>query len=63
MSTDMNRFILSLTPELEAEANELKKSEFFNKSKAEMYRYLISLGLESVKDKKVNIEDVDEAKK
>lgn len=47
MSTEMKRFMISLTPDLEEKAETLKQKEFYNKSYAELYRYLIHLGLEA----------------
>ena len=47
MSTTMKRFMLCVTPEIEAAAEELKKSSFYDKPYSEIYRYLLSLGLQA----------------
>lgn len=47
MPTDMKRFMLCITPEIEAGAEELKKTEFYDKPYSEVYRHLLSLGLQT----------------
>jgi len=37
---------------LEASIEKLKKEKFFNKSYSQMYRYLVSLGVEQMKVKR-----------
>ncbi len=44
------RMMISLNPEWEPKLNKLKKEKFYNSSKAEMFRYLIKIGLEALKD-------------
>ena len=50
MPTDMKRFMLYITPEMEADTDELKRKIFYNKPYSELYRCLLSLGLETVKE-------------
>jgi len=45
----MKRFMVSVSNDIEADANEAKKDLFFNTSYAEMYRQLIRLGLDALK--------------
>ena len=47
MPTDMKRFMLCVTPEIEAAAEELKKTEFYDKPYSEVFRHLLSLGLQN----------------
>jgi len=47
MPTDMKRFMLCITPEIEAGADELKRNEFYDKPYSEVYRHLLSLGLKT----------------
>lgn len=42
------RVMITLIPELESELSNLKKEKFHDSTQAEMYRYLINLGLESL---------------
>lgn len=48
MATDMKRFTISLTPELERDLDDLKRREFYNKTQTEMVRHLIEKGLQSM---------------
>lgn len=54
MATEMKRLMVSITPELEPELDQLKKERFYNTTQAEMFRYLIALGLESVKSNQLH---------
>ena len=47
MPTEMKRFMLYITPEIEAGADELKRKVFYDKPYSELYRCLLSLGLQS----------------
>lgn len=49
MNTNMKRFSISLTPDLEADLDALKKDKFYNSNKSDMIRFLITLGLEVCK--------------
>lgn len=46
MQTRSIRTSVTITPELVKELDKVKKSLFYNKSHAEMYRYLIRCGLD-----------------
>lgn len=52
--TNNRRFMVSLTPEIDAELKKLKKKEFYDKTQSEMVRYLISLGLSEKKKEKLS---------
>lgn len=56
MGTKMKRFMLTVPEDLEQKAKELKKEIFFDQSYAEVYRYLIRKGVESLekKEKQIN---------
>lgn len=49
MGTNMKRFSISLTPDLEADLDALKKDKFYNNNRSDMIRFLITLGLETMK--------------
>ena len=49
MSTSNKRLSVTLLPEWEDELDRLKKTKFYNQSKAELIRYLINLGLKEVR--------------
>lgn len=49
MSTYSKRAMITLRPEWEPELDKLKRERFYNKTQAEMFRYLISLGLNVLK--------------
>lgn len=49
MATYSKRAMVTLRPEWEPELNRLKKEQFYNDTQAEMFRYLISLGLDALK--------------
>lgn len=49
---------MTLRPEWEPMLDQLKKDRFYNDTQAEMFRYLIARGLESLKtENKVEIRD------
>ena len=52
MSTYSKRTMVTLRPEWKSELDQLKKEKFYNDTQAEMFRYLIDLGLNSLKDEK-----------
>lgn len=52
MSTKNKRFMLTVPDDIEADAAEVKRSLFYDKPYAEMYRYLIRMGLNSLKAEK-----------
>lgn len=49
MSMKVKRTMITLLPEWEAPLDKLKKEKFYNDSQAEMLRYVIGLGLASIK--------------
>ena len=48
MATSLKRFMISVTPSMEADLDVLKKERFYNNSQAEMLRYVIDIGLKSL---------------
>ena len=56
MPTKMKRFTLTVTPEMEVYLDELKRTEFYNKSCAEMYRYILDTGLNIIESDKQNMQ-------
>ena len=46
MATNMKRVMLSIPPEDKEEIEIIKQKEYYDKSYAELYRYLLRLGLE-----------------
>lgn len=52
MATNQKRFMISVTSSMEADLDALKKERFYNDSQAEMLRYVIGLGLKSLKREK-----------
>ena len=50
MALYQKRAMISLRPEWEPELEKLKKEKFYNTTQAEMFRYLIRLGLNSLKN-------------
>lgn len=50
MSTRSRRAMISLLPEWEPELDHLKKEHFYNDTQAEMFRCLIRLGLDALKN-------------
>lgn len=49
-STKKLRKMISIHPEWEQELETLKKNRFYNVSYAEMYRYLLRLALDAIKN-------------
>ena len=50
MALYQKRAMISLRPEWEPDLEKLKKEKFYNTTQAEMFRYLIRLGLNSLKN-------------
>lgn len=50
MATHSKRAMITLRPEWEPELDRLKKEQFYNDTQAEMFRYLIGLGLDTLKN-------------
>ena len=53
MGTHLKRTMVTLHPEWEDELNHLKKEHFYNETKSEMFRYIISRGLEALRKEKM----------
>ena len=49
MATDMKRFTLTVTSEMEQSVEELKQGEFYNKPYSELYRHIINTGVMAIK--------------
>lgn len=47
MATSLKRLSVTLQPEWEPDLDELKRTAFYDKTKADVIRYLIELGLET----------------
>lgn len=52
MVTYSKRTMITLLPEWELELDQLKKEQFYNETRAEMFRYIISRGLDVMKQEK-----------
>ena len=48
LSENVYRITLSIPVELQPQLDSVKKEKFYNETKAEMYRFLIKKGLETV---------------
>ncbi len=48
MDGNRKRFTISLPPDLEISLDKLKQAQFYNRPEAEMLRFLIQRGLESI---------------
>lgn len=53
MSTELKRMTISLMPEWDEDMRNLKKEQFYDKSKSEMLRYLIQIGLKVAKEEQL----------
>ncbi len=49
MATNMNRVVISVPEDIEAEVERLKQTVFYGKPYAEVYRQAIRLGLQQLK--------------
>jgi hypothetical protein len=49
MATDMKRFTITVTSDIEQCVEELKRGEFYNKPYSELYRYIISAGVLAIR--------------
>ena len=52
IATYVKKTMITLQPEWEPELERLKKDQFYNETQAEMFRYIISRGLEVLKKEK-----------
>ena len=50
MATNMKRFTISLTEELEAALDKAKREMFYNRTQSEMIRELLSEGVKSLQN-------------
>lgn len=48
MATCSKRVLVTLRPEWEPELDQLKQEQFYNETQAEMFRYIISRGLDTL---------------
>ena len=48
MATNMNRIMISVPADIEQEIEQLKKTRFYDKPYAEVYRTLLRMGLEKL---------------
>lgn len=53
MATYTKRIMVTLLPEWESELDQLKKDQFYNETQAEMFRCIISRGLDAMRQEKV----------
>ena len=51
MATDLKRFTISVTPDMEEKLNEVKKEHYYKTTRNDMIRDLIALGLDSFKER------------
>jgi hypothetical protein len=56
MSTNLPRLSVTLKPEWEPELDELKRTVFYDKPRADVLRYLIDLGLEAWRQQQVVVQ-------
>ncbi len=52
MATDLKRFTISITDEMELDLNEEKKETYYAETQSEMIRDLITRGLVALRDEK-----------
>ena len=53
MQKHTKRTMITLRPEWESELDTLKKEQFYNETQAEMFRHIISCGLDVLRKEKV----------
>ena len=53
MATGLNRISISVTPALQEKFDEAQKDQDYKKTKNEMFRELIALGLHEAEEKKI----------
>lgn len=58
MATDLKRFTISITPDMETELDSAKKKRYYRGTQNDMIRDLISRGLASLKDEPYNSQTV-----
>lgn len=52
MATDMRRFTISITPDMDMELDEAKKETYYKNTQSDMIRDLIMRGLQNLKQEK-----------
>jgi hypothetical protein len=56
VATKLNRMTFAITSDIEIHLKELKKRIFYDKTKSEMLRLLVSAGIESVTKRKLKMQ-------
>jgi metal-responsive CopG/Arc/MetJ family transcriptional regulator len=51
MATELRRFMVSITPELETALDRFKQRLFYNKTQSEMVRAVLKLGIQALEAK------------
>lgn len=51
MEKNSKRIMVSIPNEVSEQINVVKKADFYDRSYAELYRYILSLGLEKLQEK------------
>lgn len=59
MATDMKRFTISITKDMEIQLDRMKQSKYYNTTRNKMIQDLICLGLESMQQKMDEIGQVN----
>jgi len=54
MATNMKRFTISITPEMDATLAQLKKEVYYDRTRSEMIRDIIMRGLAATTDQKAS---------
>lgn len=54
MAAPFNRVMISIPPDIQKEIDSLKQEKFYNKPYSELYREVLKLGLNCVKNQKKN---------
>ena len=60
MPTKDRRLMLTVSDEIESDAADVKKDLFYDKPYSEMYRHLIRMGLDALKEEKAEKESKHE---
>lgn len=50
MATNMKRLMISIPADIENEINNIKQKEYYNKPYSELYRQIIRLGLDKMRE-------------
>ena len=57
--TELHRISVTLTDDLKAQIDELKKEKYYCSSYSELYRQAIAAGIEAIKKEKDNLTEKD----